>query len=170
MIAAAIFAKDGATVTEAYSAFEQPLRRFSDAAGLVAYMAGMRHEPAGVAHLAVVYADMAGALVEKTVVLDPAKCQGMQYRQVAEGWGVIRLYLKLGQVKGPASFVSANSAGRAAKWAPLYPELPPPDSWNWPAVASHERRLARVLKKALTGAIDVSGTLQAASLALTAPR
>ena len=66
---------------------------------------------------------------------------------MCEGWGVIRVYLRLSGGKGLDSNVGANSQKRAEKWQAHYPAFGPTDAWDWDAVGRHERRLIRVLKK-----------------------
>lgn len=148
-MAEAIFAKPGASVAQAYSEPEQETLHFRSPAELCAYAARLEAEGASDVLLAVHYADMAGQFAPRRIVLDPAKCAGLTYRYVYEGWGVIRVYLRLSSGKGLASNVGANSRKRAEKWQAHYPAFGSPDAWNWDAVGRHERRLIRVLKKAV---------------------
>ncbi|MDO8051261.1 hypothetical protein O3301_22590 [Janthinobacterium sp. SUN211] len=148
-MAAAIFAKPGAAVAQAYSQMERETLYFHSPAELCAYAARLEAEGAGEVLLAVHYPDMAGHFAPRRIALDPAKCGGLTYRYVCEGWGVIRVYLRLSSGKGLASHVSANSQKRAEKWQPLYPDFGQTDAWDWAAVGRHERRLIRVLKQAV---------------------
>jgi len=145
----AIFSKPGARVAEAYSVPEQPALQFGSAAQLCAYAARLDAEGASEVLLAVHYPDMAGHFAPRRIALDPDKCNGLTYRHVCEGWGVIRVYLRLPHGRGLASHVGANSQKRAEKWQSHYPEFGPTGDWNWDAVGRHERRLARVLRKAV---------------------
>ena len=145
-MAEAIFSKPGARVAEAYSAPEQPALQFESAAQLCAHAARLDAEGASEVLLAVHYPDMAGHFAPRRIALDPDKCNGLTYRHVCEGWGVIRVYLRLPHGRGPASQVGANSRERAEKWQAHYPEFGPAGDWNWEAVGRHERRLARVLR------------------------
>lgn len=146
-MAEAIFAKPGAAVAEAYSAPEQETLHFHSPAELCAYAARLEAEGASCVLLAVHYPDMGGHFAPTRIALDPAKCDGLSYRYVCEGWGVIRVYLRLSSGKGLASNVGANSQQRAEKWQRHYPAFGPTDAWHWDAVGRHERRLIRVLKK-----------------------
>lgn len=146
-ISEAIFAKADPQVLEAYSEFGQEPIRFKSSAQIVAYAAKQRGKPRGSVHLAVCYPDMGGRVNVKRIKLDPEKCDGFTYRFVCEGWGLIWVYLQLEGESASGSFVSANSEKRAEKWLPTYPDMEPPSVWCWTAVASHSRRLARVLKK-----------------------
>ena len=146
-MAEAIFAKPGAAVAQAYSEVEQDTLHFRSPAELCAYAARLEADGASDVLLVVHYPDMAGQFAPTRVALDPAKCAGLTYRYVYEGWGLIRVYLRLSGGKGLASNVGANSQKRAEKWQPHYPEFGSPDAWNWGAVGRHERRLIRVLKK-----------------------
>ncbi|AQR70195.1 hypothetical protein BZG29_19120 [Janthinobacterium sp. LM6] len=146
-MAAAIFAKPGVAVAQAYSEAERETLHFHSPAELCAYAARLETEGAGEVFLAVHYPDMAGHFAPRRIALDPAQCGGLTYRYVCEGWGVIHVYLRLSSGKGLASQVSANSQKRAEKWQRHYPEFGSPDAWDWDAVGRHERRLIRVLKK-----------------------
>ena len=146
-MAEAIFAKPGAAVAQAYSEAERETLHFRSPAELCAYAARLEVEGASEVLLAVHYPDMAGHFAPRRIALDPAKCGGLSYRYVCEGWGVIRVYLRLSSGKGLASHVSANSQKRAEKWQAHYPAFGLTDAWDWAAVGRHERRLIRVLKK-----------------------
>ncbi|WP_058048653.1 hypothetical protein [Janthinobacterium sp. Ant5-2-1] len=146
-MAEAIFAKPGAAVAQAYSEAEREALHFHSPAELCAYAAKLEAEGDSCVLLAVYYPDMAGHFAPRRIALDPAQCDGLTYRYVCEGWGVIRVYLRLSSGKGPDSNVGANSQKRAEKWQRHYPEFGPADAWDWDAVGRHERRLIRVLKQ-----------------------
>jgi hypothetical protein len=65
-------------------------------------------------------------------------------RGIWQGLGLISVQLAR---EGVRSRIVANSQARAEKWAPTYPLWDGPGAWNWKAVASHPRRLQRVLKR-----------------------
>lgn len=146
-LAHAIFAKGEPMVVEAYSEFEVEPRNFTSAADLCAYVAHQRKQPSGSAHFAIHYPDTGGRLVRRRITLDPSRCGGFTHRFAHEGWGIVWVYLHLVGPSPSGSFISANSQKRAEKWATTYAELDPPATWIWPAVASHARRLSRVLKQ-----------------------
>lgn len=148
-MAEAIFAKPGVAVAQAYSAPERETLSFRSPAELCAYAAGLEAAGGSEVMLAVHYADMAGHFAPRRIALDPAKCGGLRYRYVCEGWGLIRVYLRLSSGRGLASHVGANSQKRAQKWQAHYPEFGPAEAWHWDAVGRHERRLSRVLKQAV---------------------
>jgi hypothetical protein len=145
-VAEALFKERPSRVTEAYSEFESEPVDLRSAEEFCAYVESRRGVQ-GYAHCAVLYPDMAGRLTTTRVELDPAHCKGATFRFTAEGWGLIRIYLKLSSVGGQKSFISANTEKRALKWAPTIPELESPSTWHWPAVARHERRLRRALER-----------------------
>jgi hypothetical protein len=146
-VAQAIFAKGGPTVAEAYSEFGCEPRRFACARELCAYALERRQVPSGSVHLAIHYPEASGRMLLKRISLDPSACNGFTHRFTHEGWGLIWVHLHLAGSGSVGSFISANSQTRAEKWATTYPELDPPMTWFWPAVASHARRLTRVLKQ-----------------------
>ncbi|WP_238533059.1 hypothetical protein, partial [Rhodanobacter thiooxydans] len=146
-LANAVFAKGNPMVVEAYSEFETEPRTFTSAASFCAYVAHQRRKPCGGAHFAIYYPDTGGRLTRKRITLNPSKRGGFKHRFAHEGWGIVWVYLHLVGVSPSGSFISANSQKRAEEWAAIYPELDPPATWIWPAVASHARRLSRVLKR-----------------------
>lgn len=146
-IASAIFEVPGAAVFEAYSDFDKEPRQFASANELGRYIKDAISAPSGMAHVFVVYPDMAGRAVRKMIRLDPVKIPEHAIRYTWEGWGLISVQLGTGTDPYSASCVTANSEKRATKWASTYPDLPPPKTWNWKCVKSHVRRLQRVLKQ-----------------------
>ena len=148
-MAEAIFAKPDAAVAQTYSEAEQETQYFHSPGALCAYAARLDAAGAGEVLLAVHYPDMGGLFAPRRIALDPAQCGGLTFRYVCEGWGVIRVYLRLSGGKGLASHVGANSQQRAEKWQRHYPAFGSIDAWDWAAVGRHERRLIRVLKKAV---------------------
>jgi len=145
-IAAGVFAKPDPFVVEAYSAPDQEPLGFKSRDELADYMKAEVLKPRGLAYVFVVYPDMGGRPVRKTIQLDPHHCPGQKLRYTWDGWGLISV-----QLHGPEQFrmsrIAANSAARAKAWASTYPEWSSPDDWNWKAVESHTRRLQRILKK-----------------------
>lgn len=157
-IGAAVFAKSGAQVLEAYSEFDQEPQQFHSAENLVEFIKLKLSVPRGTAFFFVIYPDMGGRAVKETIHIDSDKVPGHALRYTWQGWGLISVILQNGDGPNRVSRISANSEKRAEKWAPTYPELEPPATWNWKAVASHERRLQRVLRKSVgagpTGSSD----------------
>lgn len=98
-------------------------------------------------YLFVHYADMGGKLVRETIHLDPNAVPRHKLRYTWNGWGLIAIQLYLSSKPSPISRITANSEARASKWAATLSERDPADTWNWPAVKSHVRRLQRVLKR-----------------------
>jgi hypothetical protein len=138
-----IFKERTAEVAEAYSAFGREPIEFHSAQEVCDYAYSKRSAD-GYVHLSVRYPDMAGTMVQARVDLNPELCEGHAYRYVAEGWGLISVFLSLSPTL--ESRISANSEKRAITWAQIYPDLDAPATWNWPAVARHVRRLRRALK------------------------
>jgi hypothetical protein len=156
ILATAIFAKGDPVVVEAYSSFETEPRHFTTVAEICTYVSQQRGNPHGSAHLAIHFRDTGGHLGTKRITLNPDKCDGFTYRFTHEGWGLVWVYLHLADSSTIGSFISANSQKRAEKWADTYPELDPPSTWIWSAVASHSRRLSRALKQSSNYAIKVT--------------
>lgn len=146
-IADAIFKERPTAVIETYSSFGQEPREFHSSEDVFTYANALRNAGDN-PHLIVHYPDMAGRVVRSRIELNPSKCGGHTYRYEAVGWGLIFVYLQLSPAGRIDSFISANSEKRALAWAPTYPDMDPPSTWNWPAVARHLRRLRRALKLA----------------------
>ena len=145
--AEAIFKEGPVTVVEAYSAFSQEARRFHCADDLCRYAEALRDTNDN-PHLAVHYPDMGGRLGLPRHALDPDQCDGHTFRHIAEGWGLVFVYLQVSLDGRLESFVSANTEKRALAWEATYPDMESPALWNWPAVGRHARGLSRALKRA----------------------
>ncbi|MCU1251972.1 MAG: hypothetical protein JWQ49_5001 [Edaphobacter sp.] len=89
-IGAAVFEKPGAQVLEAYSEFDKEPRQFRSAPALVECIKERLLSPLGGAFFFVIYPDMGGRAVRKTIHLDPAKVPGHPIRYTWEGWGSSR--------------------------------------------------------------------------------
>jgi hypothetical protein len=146
LIAAGVFAKSDPLVVEAYSEPDRKPLGFSTATELATYINTHIAEPRGLAFVFVVYPDMRGRPIRKTIHLDPKHCPGEKFRYTWDGWGLISIQL-YGADRSRMSRIAANSAARARAWASTYPEWNSPEEWNWKAVESHTRRLQRILKK-----------------------
>ena len=147
-IADAVFAKPDPFVAEAYSDYDREPRVFNTAADLAKYIKGQLAAPEALAYLFIVYPDMGGSPVRRTIHLDPKHCPGQKLRFTWVGFGLISLQL-YGSNRLQTSRISSNSPARAKAWASTCPDWSPPDAWNWRAVESHTRRLQRVLKKVI---------------------
>jgi hypothetical protein len=145
-IADAVFARPEPFVAEAYSEPYKEPRLFKTAADLAIHIKGQIAPPRGSADIVVIYPDMGGRAMRRTIQLDPKHCPGQKLRYTWDGLGMISVQL-YGSDQFRMSRICANSPARAQAWAPTYPEWSQPDGWNWKAVASHTRRLQRVLKK-----------------------
>ena len=143
-VATALFDKPNPWVAEAYSAYDVEPLLFASSDEVAKYARSVLAQPRGLAFLFVVYPDMNGRAVRETIRLDPKHVPGHKLRYTWQGLGLISVQLAR---EGIRSRVAANSQARAKKWAPTYPDWEGPGAWNWKAVASHTRRLQRVLKR-----------------------
>lgn len=147
-IAAAVFAKPEPFVVEAYSALgEEPLF-FRSPHSLADYVKRRLSASNGSASFFVVYPDMLGIPTQEKILLNADSSYEGQVRFTWSGWGLISVQLFSGDNVG-MSCITANSSNRAAKWASTYPELSPPDTWDWKSVERHVRRLQRVFKSSI---------------------
>lgn len=75
------------------------------------------------------------------------KGQPRSWRETPEGWGLIQLQFfgVRGRSLSP-SHTNHNTAARAAKWYPTYPELGKPSAWDFAAVMRESSRLNRFIR------------------------
>jgi hypothetical protein len=142
-----VFATDSPTVLESYSANGSAPLRFTTSTDVVKFAALEASKRAGAVNVAIYYPDMMGQLRVTRVPLNPERCNGATHRFRCDGWGVIHAYLPVSTPVSIAPSVSANSEKRAMAWASTYPELDPPQTWDWKAVARHLRRLRWALRQ-----------------------
>jgi hypothetical protein len=133
-------------VAEAYSEPGKEPRQFDSAADLAEYIRVEIGKPRGFVDLIVVYPDMGGRPVRRTIHLDPNHCPGHELRYTWDGLGMISVQL-YGAARYGESRICSNSQERARAWTSTDPDSSPPEVWNWKAVESHTRRLKRVLNK-----------------------
>jgi YD repeat-containing protein len=91
LIAVGVFSKPDPLVVEAYSEPDREPLSFSSHAELVTYIEKQISEPRGLAFVFVVYPDMRGRPVRKTIQLDPKHCPGQKLRYTWDGWGLISI-------------------------------------------------------------------------------
>jgi hypothetical protein len=133
-------------IYESYSEFEKPTRIFKSREQLAEHIAESRLSGKHYFTLAAHYDGTAGEVRARRIALVPQKCQGATWRETTEGWGLVSVQLTYeasGMVK---CRVAANSQKRAVAWAATLERLGSPESWNWPVVEKHARRLIRKLK------------------------
>jgi hypothetical protein len=99
--------------------------------------------------------------------LRPGAAAGATFRYRCEGWGLIQLHFgnvfKDDQLRW--SHTNHNTANRAAKWSPVYPELGDPATWEWPAVTRASSKLNRTIRSMAVSKIGSHPVLpQAAEL------
>jgi hypothetical protein len=144
-VASAIFDRRAYQVVEAYSDYDREPREFTDAAQVAHYMRERLESKDNLAYLFVVYKDMEGHAIKELIHLDAKRVPGHRVRYTWSGWGMISVQISSRSGRNGGSSIASNSEKRAMAWAPTSPDLPPPSTWNWKAVASHTRRLKRIL-------------------------
>lgn len=149
-MAHAIFKVAPSLVVELYSMPGFAPRRFGGVIELSEYAMALREVRGGAVFIGVQYPDMGGGIRTRRIELK-GQCGNGGFRFVAEGWGMISVYLPVADSASLTAHVSANSERRALSWESTDLELSPVGSWNWKAVESHVRRLKRALKGAHDG-------------------
>lgn len=85
----------------------------------------------------------------RRIDLRPGALGDATFRYQCEGWGLIQLHF--GRVFGERdlcwSHTNHNTEKRAVNWAPVYPGLGTPASWDFAAVTRASGRLNRAIRK-----------------------
>jgi hypothetical protein len=134
------------TIYEAYSDVETPTRIFRTHDELHQYIAEFRANGKKYFTFAAHYEGTGGNIDIRRFDLLPEKCQGAKWRETTEGWGLVSIQLTYEGDKGVKCRVAANSQKRAVRWAATLERLGPTESWVWPLVEKHTRRLIRKLR------------------------
>lgn len=138
--------KDGAPIVkEAYSQFDTNAVIFPTAADLRAamqWLPGVRT----FYQYAVYYPGAKGLVLERRIALKQAR-PGHTHRFKQEGWGLIHFQVTFKDRSHTECRLTANSRTRATKWSDTYPELNPPELWDWTVVNHHAGRLVRLLRE-----------------------
>lgn len=135
------------SVSQAYSDFDSPLRRFRTANELIAdidFNFANGHKNLS---YAANFPDTQGHVIERRISLNPKRCGGHTWRYSVEGWGVFQLQLEQKPDGLVECRIAVNSSKRAAGWADAIPEFETPAQWDWKAVESHAGRLIRRMRK-----------------------
>lgn len=155
----AVFRVEAFRVFEAFSAPEEPLRRFESP--------GEIPLPAKGVHLALHPVDAGPEpLIRRIELRGPSA----RVRWSCEGWGLVFLHLVPSATGGGrllAGTVNHNSERRALRWAPHYPEYGDPASWDWRAVTRASRRLNGAIER-LSAHRDARGAVLPAAAAILA--
>ena len=144
---------DGACeIYELASDFGQPLRRFRSAAEVRAQLE--RRYPGGgqwrTVYLQLYVLGAGPPFVPKRVALDPDECDGATFRDEAEGWGLVQLYLGALAEDGTRledSRTNHNTLKRAETWSDTLPELGEVAAWDFAKITAFSSRLNREIRK-----------------------
>ena len=141
----AIYQDGCPNVWEAYSDFDQPLRRFPVCANLLADL--VADEKRKCFHYAIHYPAAKGHVTERRIDLKPEAVPGFTHRFEINGWGLICLQCTFLDSNSIQVRIAVNSETRAMNWSSIYPELADPEAWDWTVVGRHAGRLVRLLRK-----------------------
>ncbi len=137
-------------IFELSSKLEEPLREFCTVADVLSefsstYSNGDKYNTV---HLQLYVLNAGPPFIPRRVSLDPQKCDGATFRFVAEGWGLVQLYLgSLGKRGLHDSHTNHNSMKRAEAWAPVKPEMRSFESWDFKKITAFSSRLNRQIRK-----------------------
>jgi hypothetical protein len=137
-------------VYELSSDFETPLREFLTVEDVMSqffrtYSNGNRGDTV---HLQLYVLGAGPPFVPHRIPLDPRACDGATFRYVAEGWGLVQLYLAaVGSGGLKNSHTNHNSVKRAEVWAPVRSEMQPVESWDFKRITAFSSRLNRQIRK-----------------------
>jgi len=146
----AVFDSPEVLVLEAYSEYDIEALQLSSKLELVRFIQLRFSMPDHHAFFFVVYPDMIGKPIKKTIHLDQRRVREGKIRYTWEGWGLISVMLEREEQPAKRSNVASSTAARALKWQSTHTEWPAPSTWNWKAVSKHTRRLQRVLENLTT--------------------
>jgi hypothetical protein len=166
-----VFSEGACRVFESYSPFDAELAEFKSVADIEArygfhdWTASAREDLLLQLHPHAA----AGKRVIQRIELIPRKCNGAMFRYSCNGWGLVQLYLSnvhAGVLR--PSHTNHNSAKRATAWSMTYPDLGPPEAWNWNEVTAFSRRLIRHIDKLAVAKIGAQRVLPQAAQFLRA--
>jgi hypothetical protein len=149
-----LFAETGCRVFELYSDFGKPLREFESPQGVLSqfqrcYSTGA---PWDTVCLQLFVVGAGPAFFPRRIDLNPKYCEGATFRFVAEGWGLIQLYLSDARIAPTeSSHTNHNSKKRAEAWAPTSDNPAGPAEWDFERITSFSSRLNRQIKKRAVG-------------------
>lgn len=145
-----VFDSSEPVVFQAYSAYSQPLSRFTTRSEFIADIESEFARGQKLLNYELRYPDTKGHVAERKIALNPKSCEGHTWRFTVEGWGLIQLQAVLKDAKIECR-VAVNSQKRAEKWSATYPEFRDPGMWDWKAVQQHAGRIIRRMKKIAEG-------------------
>ena len=137
-------------IFELSSEFEMPLREFCTVKDVVSEFSRTysNGDKWNTVHLQLYVLGAGPPFVPRRVPLDPRSCNGATFRFVAEGWGLVQLYLgALGKGGVKDSHTNHNSIKRAEAWAPVIPEMQSVELWDFKKIAAFSSRLNRQISK-----------------------
>jgi hypothetical protein len=144
-----LFAEATCHVYELPSDFEQPLKRFESAVDVLRQFE--RRTPNGdpwPVHLQLYVLGAGPPFERRRIALNPSAYDGATFRYIAEGWGLVRLYLS---VPWPDRLENAhtnhNSKTRAQRWMSLYTDQAPTDAWDFSCISAFSSRLNGRIRK-----------------------
>ena len=131
---------------EAYSKYDRELLTFASSEGLQGRIAGGLCDGKQSFYFAIWYPSSGDRVEKERIRLEPDACNGHTFRYSVGGWGIFQLQLDFKRDPIVDCRIAVNSRKRAVKWESVYHEWLAVDSWNWPLVEKHERRLIRKLR------------------------
>lgn len=137
-----IYGIEEVVVKESYSQFDKPAQIFANQKELIKHFL----EDKNFKSYAIYYPLAKGKVFEKTIILNPEKCNGHTTRYAQEGWGIIFIQCEFKEEKIKCR-ISVNSEKRAQNWEPTYPELGQAIEWDWVVIKKLAGKLTRTLIK-----------------------
>jgi hypothetical protein len=134
-------------VSQAYSDYGRPLRRFRTASELIADFELEVANGQQFLNYVLHYPDTKGYVAKRKITLNAKSCDGHTWRYTVEGWGLIQLQADLKRAPAIECRVAVNSQKRAEAWVDTYPDFRDPGLWDWRAVQRHAGRIIRRMKK-----------------------
>lgn len=137
-----IYEIEEVVVKESYSQFDKPTQIFANQYELKKDFS----EGSNFKYYAIYYPLAKGKVFEKTIKLNPEKCEGHTTRYCQEGWGIIFIQCETMEEQIKCK-ISVNTEKRAQKWESTCPELGQIKDWDWVVVKKLAGKLTRTLRK-----------------------
>ncbi len=145
-----LFDEGTCEVYELYSAYDALLKRFASGSEVLAEFDQVHENGVkwDAVHLQLRVLGASPPLAPRRITLDQRRCRGATFRYVADGCGLVQLYLKTPSKHGlDNSHTNHGSVARVQAFSFLQEEPPDLNAWDFKKINSFSARLNRQIKK-----------------------
>lgn len=145
-----LFAENVCDFYELASDYEKPLQQFHSTREVIKQFE--RRYPTGkpwkTVHLQLYVRCASPPFKARRIKLNPASCDGAEFRYVADGFGLVQFYLSVPRDNDLQNSHTAHFSAKAAEaWAPITGQKPGPEAWNFELINTISSRLNRQIRK-----------------------